>query len=330
MKGLFIVERGRLGMLELPMPKLGPFDALVRVLACGICNSTDRKLMELEFCPGPLPALLGHESVGEVVGVGDRVTSFRQGDLVFRPGLTDEQVGLAGARSAWGGFAEFGIVRDAWAERGTAYNAFPHPQQIVPHGTDPCLAVAMITLKETMSCLRSTDIPPKGSLGIVGSGPVAEALTRLASLNGISPIIVMGRNPVHQERFLRAGAAVYAADGSMPPCGPLDRVIEAVGSRSALRRALEVCKPEGRVNVYGVPPESEPFAADDMRDPRVFVGKVAEAEEHDLLAHWIGRGDIRLTDWVDAVLPWTEYAIGFDLINRRRARKVVLRIGSAP
>ncbi len=326
MKGLFILERGKLGFLDLPIPKPGSFEALVRVLACGICNSTDHKLMLGEFCPGLFPALLGHESVGEVVEVGESVTAYRPRDLVLRPGLTDEQVGIAGARSVWGGFVEYALVRDVWSERGVRYGSLPHPQQKAPPGTDPCLAVAMITLKETMSCLRSTDVPKNGSLGIVGSGPVAEALTRFASLAGITPIVVFGRRPAHRDRFMRAGASAYAAEGEPSPFGLLDRVIEAVGSRLALRRALDVCKPEGRVNVYGVAPASDPFSPDDMEDPRVFVGNVAEAEEHDALIHLMARGDIRLSDWIDATLPWTEYARGFEMIERRAARKVALRI----
>ncbi|MBM3496539.1 MAG: hypothetical protein FJX72_19810 [Armatimonadetes bacterium] len=326
MKGLFVIETGKLGFLDMPEPEPGPYEALVRVLACGICNSTDRKLMEGEFCPGPFPALLGHESVGEVVAIGAKVTSYRPGDMVLRPGLTDAQVGLPGARSVWGGFAEFALVRDVWAERGAAYNAFAHPQQIVPAGTDPNLAVAMITLKETMSCLRSTDVPAGGLLGIVGTGPVAEALTHFAALQGVSPVVVFGRNPSHRDRFIRAGADAYLSEGQSAPEGGLDRVIEAVGSRVALRRALDACKPEGRANVYGVAPASEPYAPADMADPRTFVGKVAEAEEHDALLELMADGKVALKDWVDRILPWTDYEVGFDLVVRRQARKVVLRL----
>jgi threonine dehydrogenase-like Zn-dependent dehydrogenase len=326
MRGLFIVERDKLAFLDMPIPAPGPFEARVRVLACGICNSTDRKLMEGEFCPGPWPALLGHESVGQVVEIGARVTAYGPGDLVLRPGLTDAQVGIPGARSVWGGFAEYGLVRDVWAERGMKPDTFAHPQQLVPGGTDPCMAVAMITLKETMSCLRSTEVPDGGSLGIVGTGPVAEALAFFARLAGIAPVVVFGRSHAHGERLTRAGADAYVTGGEPSPCGPLDRVIEAVGSRAALARAIEACAPEGRVNVYGVAPGSEPYDQRDMADPRVFVGKVAEAEEHDALLGLLSSGRVSLGDWVDRVLPWTDFEAGFDLIARRQARKVVLRL----
>jgi threonine dehydrogenase-like Zn-dependent dehydrogenase len=325
MKGLFVLDKGRLGFLDMPVPEPGPYDALVRIRACGICNSTDRKLMENAFCPGPFPALLGHESVGEVVRVGEKVRSYHEGDLVLRPGLTDAEVGVPGARSVWGGFAEMGLVQDVWAQQGQKDNAFPHPQQIVPRGIDPELAVAMITLKETMSCLRSTAVEPGQSLGIVGTGPVAEALAFFARQRGIAPIVVLGRNPVHRDRMLAAGATEYLTDDDRMR-SRLDRVIEAVGSRAALRRALEVCRPEGRVNVYGVAPEYEPYDPGDMADPRVFVGRVAEAEEHDELLGLVAGGTVRLSDWVDRVLPWTDYELGFALVAERRARKVVLKI----
>jgi hypothetical protein len=35
---------------------------------------------------------------------------------------------------------------------------------------------------------------------------------------------------------------------------------------------------------------------------------------------------VSLGDWVDRVLPWTDFEAGFDLIARRQARKVVLRL----
>ena len=122
MRGIFVVERNRLDILELPEPKPGPFDALVETKACGICNSTDAKILEGEFQPGTYPILLGHESVGEVIRVGSEVRNFKVGDVVLRSRLEDEHVPLAGGRSRWGGFAEKALVTDAWAREGKDIN----------------------------------------------------------------------------------------------------------------------------------------------------------------------------------------------------------------
>jgi threonine dehydrogenase-like Zn-dependent dehydrogenase len=331
MKGLFVVDKNRTEILELPEPEIGPYEALVQVEACGICNSTDWKVIEGEFVSGSFPILLGHESVGRVIEVGKRVESFRVGDRVLRSRLEDEHVPFAGGRSCWGGFVERAIVTDVWAEQGQPYNAFPHPQQIVPSQISPEDAVAMITLKETLNCLSHSDVKPGQSLAIVGTGPVGQTLTLFAHLAGIHPLVVFGRRPEWSEVFWRLGADAYVAGDEYPSlarsildAGGFDRAIEAVGARSALSRCLQVTRPSGRINLYGIAPESEPYLAEQEGDPRVFRGAVAEAEEHETLLAWIAEGKVVLADWISHVMPWTDYQRGFDMVADKRANKVVL------
>jgi threonine dehydrogenase-like Zn-dependent dehydrogenase len=331
MRGIFAVNRNQMEILELPEPEIGPYEALVQVEACGICNSTDWKLIEGEFFSGTFPILLGHESVGRVTRVGERVRSFREGDLVLRSTLRDEHVPFPGGRSCWGGFVEQAIVTDVWAEKGVAYNAFPHPQQIVPPHIPPALAVALITLKETLSCLENTDVGSDHSLAIVGTGPVAQALTHFARLLGIAPVVVFGRRPAWAGVFASLGADAYVAGASFLPevqaildAGGFDRAIEAVGSRAALSRCLQVVKPDGRINLYGIAPESEPYLPEEESDPRVFRSEVAEAEVHDKLLDWVARGKVNLAEWISHEMDWTDYRRGFEMVRDKTATKVVL------
>jgi len=273
--------------------------------------------------------------VGRVIEVGKKVRSFQVGDRVLRPGMRDAHVPYPGGRSCWGGFVERALVTDAWAEKGTAYNAFPHPQQIVPAEIPPEPAVALITLKETLNCLQHTEVQAGQSLAIVGTGPVAQALTRFAKLwtvegAHIGPVVVFGRREAWAPRFEALGADAYVVGDDFSPVqgimagGGFDRAIEAVGSRSALSRCLEVLKPEGRVNLYGIPPEAEPYLPEEAADPRVFRGKVAEAEVHELLLQWVKEGEIDLEAWISHQMPWTEYERGFELVHQKKANKVVL------
>ena len=132
MKGIFVTAKDQTAILDLPEPAIGPYEALVQVEACGICNSTDWKIIHREFVGGSYPVLLGHESAGGVIRIGEQVRSFALGDRVLRSTLRAEHLPFAGSRSCWGGFVERAIVTDVWAQQGAAYNAFPHPQQIVP------------------------------------------------------------------------------------------------------------------------------------------------------------------------------------------------------
>jgi threonine dehydrogenase-like Zn-dependent dehydrogenase len=269
-----------------------------------------------------------------VIRVGAKVRAFQVGDRVLRSRLEDEHVPYPGGRSCWGGFVERAIVTDVWAEQGAAYNAFPHPQQIVPMHVSPAGAVASITLKETLSCLRNSDVSPGQSLAIVGTGPVGQTLAFFAVLSGLRPVVVFGRRPEWAATFARLGVDGYVAGTDVSPgvqaildSGGFDRAIEAVGARPALSRCLKVVRPEGRVNLYGIAPESEPYLPEEEGDPRVFRGKVAEAEEHDPFFDWVEQGVVNPEDWISHHVPWTEYQRGLDMVANKEANKVVLTFG---
>ncbi|MFH1550903.1 MAG: alcohol dehydrogenase catalytic domain-containing protein [Planctomycetota bacterium] len=63
---------------ETPAPKIGPGEALVKVMASGICGSD---VMEW-YRAQKAPLVLGHEIAGEVVEVGDGVTTCKVGDRI--------------------------------------------------------------------------------------------------------------------------------------------------------------------------------------------------------------------------------------------------------
>jgi threonine dehydrogenase-like Zn-dependent dehydrogenase len=85
-----------------------------------------------------------------------------------------------------------------------------------------------------------------------------------------------------------------------------------------------VVKTDGRINLYGVAPESEPYLADEEKDPRVFRGPVAEAEEHERLLAWVAEGKVDLSQWISHEMPWADYQRGFEMVATKKANKVVL------
>ena len=69
-----------LRLVDLDLPEPGPGQVRVRIAATGVCHS------DLSLARGtlrqPVPAVLGHEAAGEVVSIGDGVTSVAPGDRV--------------------------------------------------------------------------------------------------------------------------------------------------------------------------------------------------------------------------------------------------------
>jgi len=64
---------------EMPVPEIGDDELLVKVMACGICGSDVMEWYRIKKAP----RVLGHEMVGEIVKVGEKVKNFSEGDRVF-------------------------------------------------------------------------------------------------------------------------------------------------------------------------------------------------------------------------------------------------------
>ncbi len=113
MVSVAVIRPGQVEMVEIPKPTAKPYEAVVRNEIAFICNATDRKVVSGHF-PGlgqeKFPLLLGHESVGVVESVGDRVRTFKRGDRVIGGMLlvpTDSRFS-----SAWGGDSEYVVAAD--------------------------------------------------------------------------------------------------------------------------------------------------------------------------------------------------------------------------
>jgi len=64
---------------EIPKPRIGPGELLVKVIASGICGSDVMEWYRIKKAP----LVLGHEIAGEIVEVGEGVSGYNKGDRVF-------------------------------------------------------------------------------------------------------------------------------------------------------------------------------------------------------------------------------------------------------
>lgn len=86
MKALMLMEPNRMEIKEIPVPEIGPAEVLVRVMACGVCNATDLKVLKginRYWSKGVYPCTWGHEVTGFVEKIGAAVTQVKKGERVF-------------------------------------------------------------------------------------------------------------------------------------------------------------------------------------------------------------------------------------------------------
>ena len=111
MRAIAVIKPDQVELVEAPKPNPGPYQALVQTEAACLCNSTDGKLVAGHF-PGVenYPLLLGHESAGRVVALGEKARNFKMGDRVIGGLVFD--CGDAQYSSGWGGFCEYTLAND--------------------------------------------------------------------------------------------------------------------------------------------------------------------------------------------------------------------------
>jgi L-iditol 2-dehydrogenase len=118
---------------EVPTPKPGPGEMLVKVISCGICGSDVVEWYRLPRAP----LVQGHEIGAEVVAVGDSVSRYHLGDRVFiAPKIPCRKCSYCQnghypqcseiKERLPGGFAEYILVPEVLVENGT----YPLPRQI--------------------------------------------------------------------------------------------------------------------------------------------------------------------------------------------------------
>ena len=81
--------KGQFALTEAPVPEATPGSIVVRQELCGICG-TDVHVFQGHMASVPMPVVLGHEIVGEIVALGEGVTQ----DSTGRPIALGDRIGI--------------------------------------------------------------------------------------------------------------------------------------------------------------------------------------------------------------------------------------------
>jgi len=337
-------QPGQLKIVDVPEPIPGPYEARVKTeLAC-LCNMTDRKLIEGHF-PGieRYPLLLGHETVGIVDAVGDKVRNFRVGDRLVGGLLLNTTDATYG--SGWGGFSQYtlagdhqAMVEDSAADAEHGWVEVYEIMRIVPKTISLEDAVMLCTWREVYGAFADFYLKPGDDILIYGAGPVGLSFVKFARLLGLDQIYMVDRHPFKQQKALEMGAtAAFAPD--TPELQQFlesrkrsfDAVIDAVGKESIINSALPLVKLGGSICVYGV-----------IDAPTFHVNKSAAPYNFNLLIHqwptrsreraaqeplieWIEAGKLSFEEFVTVEFPIAEISTAFENSKTSHAIKTLLR-----
>src|SRR5579863_909626 len=202
-------ERG-LWMEDIPQPEFGLNDVLIRVRKTGICG-TDLHIYEWDEWAArtiPVPMVVGHEFVGEVVAFGANVSDFKVGDLVSGEGHVvcgRCRNCMAGRRHLCAHAIGLGVDRPgAFAELVTL------PMTNVWHhwpGIDEEVAAIFDPLGNAIHTALMFPVLGEDVL-ITGAGPIGCMATAIVRHAGARHIVVTDLNPYRRALASQMGATL--------------------------------------------------------------------------------------------------------------------------
>ena len=323
---------------EMPMPKIGEGELLVRVEACGICGSD---CMEW-YRAGRTPLILGHEIGGVIEDAGAGVTKYKKGDRVA--GAHHVPCGkchycLSGHETVCetlrktnfdpGGFAQFLRLSPIHVEKGV---------YLLPEN----VSFDEATFVEPLACCLRGQRRLGGVKGkcilVIGSGITGLLHINLAKVLGAGNIIATDISAYRLNAAKKFGADIsvdarkYSADilRKLNQGRLADLVIVTTGNLSAVEQALESVERGGAILFFAPTgagekvnlPFNELFWRTEITLTSSYAGSPKEYQEAlDLIA----TGKLNLGQMITHRLNLDQAGLGFKLVaEAKESIKVIL------
>lgn len=331
-----------------PTPEIGPDEALLKVVNTSICG-TDLRIYKGGHSryPEGTVRIPGHEVVGDIVQVGDNVTSLELGGRYFvAPNMVTaaNRISVTGNNNLSKDFAAIGITMDgSFAEYLRIPAAAILQGNLIPIGPDDDPAVA--ALIEPFACVlrgqRPLNIKPGDFVLVVGAGPIGIMHVLLAQLQGAAKVIVSEISPERGQQALSFGAdrvinpaeedldAIIA--GETDGWG-MDVIITAAPAHRAQEDAIRLAAVGGRINFFGGLPKDNPTITLDsnaVHYKELIVTGTTACSTADCweAARIVQSGKIDLAPVVSMKFPLAEADAAFAAAADRKALKVVFEAG---
>ncbi|HVO93812.1 MAG TPA: zinc-dependent dehydrogenase [Terriglobales bacterium] len=310
---------------ELPVPKVGPGELLVRTRASGICGSD---LMEW-YRIKKAPLVLGHEITGEVIEVGDGVTGFKAGDRVF----ASHHVPCGKCRYCLAGHQSVcDLLRATHFDPGGFAEYIRVPQINVELGTlriPDTMTFDEGSFIEPLACVvraqRFAGMAARQTVLAIGSGISGLLHIQLARARGAGRIIATDINDyrLHAAKQFGADAVIHGAEDVPARLRELndgrlaDLVIVCTGAMPAIQQAIKSIDRGGTLLFFAptaagvdVPIPLFDFWRDEIKIVTSYAGSGDDLKES---LELIRNHKVRVADMVTHRLSLAEAGLGFQL-----------------
>ena len=329
-------EKG-IWLQDTPKPEVGHNDLLIKIRKTAICG-TDMHIYNWDEWSQntiPVPMVVGHEYVGEVVGMGQEVKGFNVGDRVSGEGhitcghcrncragrvhLCRNTEGVGVNRP--GAFAEYLVI--------PAFNAYKIPDNISDD-----LASIFDPFGNAVHTALSFDLVGEDVL-ITGAGPIGIMAAAVAKHVGARHVVVTDINPYRLELAKKMGAT-RAVDVSKEDLKDVmndlgmtegfDVGLEMSGVPVAFRDMLNKMNHGGKIAMLGIPPQDVAIDWNQV----IFKGLVIKGiYGREMFETWykmasLLQSGLDLSPIITHTFSIDDFQKGFDTMGSGQSGKVIL------
>ena len=328
-------QRG-LWLEDVPEPSIGINDVLIRIERTGICG-TDLHIYKWDAWAQktiPVPMVIGHEFVGEIVEVGSNVKDFFPGQIVSGEGHVvcgHCRNCLAGRRHLCADTKGVGVNRPgAFAE----LLSLPMTNVWVHNGVDLDVASIFDPFGNAVHTALSFDVLGEDVL-ITGAGPIGIMAAAVVRHAGARYVVITDVNE-HRLELARQMGVTRAVNPSKQNLKDVQKQLgmkegfdvglEMSGNANAFRDMIENMAHGGKIAMLGIP--SEPMAIDwnkiifNMLTIKGIYGREMYETWYKMTVMLQSGLDIKPV--ITHRLHYTEFEKGFAAMESGQAGKVIL------
>ncbi len=326
---------------DVPEPTITPDQVLLEVKAVGVCGSDIHMWHENQSWAIKMPVVMGHEFAGVVAQVGDRVTNWKIGDRVACE--TAAQVcgqcvyclsgnyNLCPNRKGYGNLLD-GAMTQFVPARPQILHRMPANVTFEQASLTEPVCVAYNALVEKTSTVR-----PGETVVIQGVGAIGIFALQVVRARGAGTIIALGTDvDAHRLDIAKELGATHVINvqhqdpvafvKSLGDGFGADLIVDATGVSRALKQAMEMVRPNGRITKIGWGPQPLDFSLDPL------VGKAVTLQgtfSHtyptwERVLGLISTGQINLAPVIGGVYPLSEWREAFSAMEHGQNVKSVI------
>ena len=342
MKAVVLHKVNDLRIEEVPAPGApGPDEVKVQVKNVGVCGSDVHyyKRGRIGDFVVKSPMILGHETGGEVVEVGDKVKSLQVGDKVaLEPGVPCRKCEFCKE-------GRYNLCQNIffWAtppDHGSLAEYVVHPADFcykLPEGVNTAEAAMIEPLAVGVHACNLAQIKPGSSVAILGVGTIGQLAMQVALAYGATQAIVTDVSQVRLDLAKEMGASLaIAADKDdvvkkiLEATGGegVDYVLECSGAAPAIKSAVEMVKAGGTISWIGMthPPELAIDVVKAIVKEVRIQGSFRYANAYPTAINLVAAGKVKLGKLITARYPFARAVEAIDLCATGAAEQIKVMI----